>query len=116
MSASNITTSNLWHAAVAMLDPNQRAKLAQAKGSTFNLLASVREEAERKKNLCLRKRWKVQLGGKQIVLRDLFDKIISWVDEFTAIGDVVASFDPVHAALPWAGVRFLLKVVQYMFQ
>lgn len=32
------------------------------------------------------------------------------VNKFKDVGDVAASYDPVHAALPWAAVRFLLEV------
>lgn len=28
------------------------------------------------------------------------------------VGDVAVSYDPGHAALPWALVRFLLKVLE----
>ncbi|RKL38038.1 hypothetical protein BFJ72_g7500 [Fusarium proliferatum] len=39
------------------------------------------------------------------------DKIIHWLDKFKGIGDVVSSFDPVHAALPWAAFRFALQAI-----
>lgn len=32
------------------------------------------------------------------------------VNKFVSVGDVAVSFDPVHAALPWAAVRFILVV------
>ena len=37
-------------------------------------------------------------------------KILRWVDKFKAIADITAQYDPVHAALPWAGFRLLLQV------
>jgi Zn-dependent M32 family carboxypeptidase len=37
-------------------------------------------------------------------------KLLNCMDRFKEIGDIVVQFDPVHAALPWAGVRLLLKV------
>ena len=43
-------------------------------------------------------------------MRDIFEKIIVWVDKFKALGDVAVQYDPAHASLPWAGVRFLLQV------
>ncbi|OQE31088.1 hypothetical protein PENFLA_c002G03105 [Penicillium flavigenum] len=75
-----------------------------------DIVSAILKEAERKKKLCLQKRWKVQLRGKTIVLRDLFDKIIAWVNRFSAVVDVAVQFDPGSASLPWAGVRFLLHV------
>jgi hypothetical protein len=37
-------------------------------------------------------------------------KTVSILNKFLAIGDVAVSFDPIHAALPWAAVRFILVV------
>ena len=37
-------------------------------------------------------------------------KIVSVLKKFVAVGDVAINFDPVHAALPWAAVRFVLVV------
>jgi hypothetical protein len=36
--------------------------------------------------------------------------MLSFIDKFKEAGDVAVSFDPVHAALPWAGIRFVLQV------
>jgi hypothetical protein len=41
---------------------------------------------------------------------DRADKVIKWVDQFKSIGDGLASLDPIHAGLPWAGVKFLLSI------
>ncbi len=54
--------------------------------------------------------WVLRVGGKYIVLRDVAAKIVHWINMFKGVGDIAVSFDPVHAALPWAGVRFLLQV------
>jgi hypothetical protein len=51
-----------------------------------------------------------ELGKTNHRFRKCFDKIIQWLDKFKGIGDVVSSFDPVHAALPWAAFRFVLQV------
>ena len=65
-----------------------------------------------KKRECLERQWRVKRsGGKpSIVLRDVFAKIAIWVEKFVQVGDVAVSYDPGHAALPWAGIRLLLKV------
>jgi len=56
------------------------------------------------------KNWKIQLKGEEIVMRDVGMKILRWLDRFKQIGDIIVQYDPGHAALPWAGFRFLLKV------
>jgi hypothetical protein len=65
---------------------------------------------EQKRDDCDKRGWKFKLYGRQIILRDLAQKIIVWIDKFKEVGDVAANFDPVHVALPWAGIRFLLQV------
>lgn len=55
-------------------------------------------------------RWKFELNGRQIILWDLAEKMIRWIDKFKQIGDIAVNFDPAHASLPWAAVRFLLEV------
>lgn len=49
--------------------------------------------------------------GKTIILRDFFDKIIAWVNQFKAVVDAAVQFDPGAASIPWTGVRFLLQVL-----
>ena len=55
--------------------------------------------------------WKIKLReGEVVVLQDVGMKILRWVDKFKQIGDIIIQYDPGHAALPWAGFRFLLQV------
>lgn len=42
--------------------------------------------------------------------RTSIDKSLSVLNKFLSVGDVVVSFDPVHAALPWAAVRSVIVV------
>jgi len=62
-----------------------------------------------KRDLCQEKRWTWTLRGRTIGLRDEVAKIAQWIDKFKAVGDVAVSADPLHAGLPWAGVRFILE-------
>ena len=50
------------------------------------------------------------MNGRQILLRDVAEKIIYWIDKFKQVGDVAVNFDSVHASLSWAGIRLLLEV------
>jgi hypothetical protein len=59
---------------------------------------------------CQCKSYKFPFKGKEIIMRDVAGKIIFWLNKFKEVGDVAVNFDPVHASLPWAGVRFLLQV------
>jgi biotin-(acetyl-CoA carboxylase) ligase len=40
-------------------------------------------------------------------------RTVSILNKFVSGGDVAVSFDPVHAALPWAAIRFVLVVRRF---
>lgn len=44
-----------------------------------------------------------------LVDRDTLEKIIKWINCFKAVGDTAVQYDPAHAALSWAAVRFVLQ-------
>lgn len=66
--------------------------------------------AKEKRRDCLQKRWTFTVRGHEIILKDQADKVVYWLDRFKAVGDVAVNADPVHAGLPWAGIRLLLEV------
>ena len=72
-----------------------------------DVLAAVKDKRE----ICMQRRWRYKRSnGEVIILRDLFEKMMVWVNKFKEIGDVAVQYDPGHASLPWAGVRFFLQV------
>lgn len=66
--------------------------------------------ANDKRQACLDNRWSFTLNGKNFILREKAEKVAHWLDRFKSIGDVAVNADPVHAGLPWAGIRLLLEV------
>jgi hypothetical protein len=48
--------------------------------------------------------------GDDVVLHDVFAKVITWANKFIQIGDTIMQYDPGHAALPWAGIRLMLQI------
>lgn len=48
--------------------------------------------------------------GETFLVRDVLENIARWVKKFVEVGDVAAQYDPGHAALPWAALRFILQV------
>jgi len=101
---------NPWQAALDGLEPDLKSSLVSVQGDELDVLTAVLDEAVRRRKLCLEKRWRINFHGKVIIFRDVFDKIIAWVQQFAAVADVAVQFDPTAASLPWAGVRFLLQV------
>lgn len=48
-------------------------------------------------------------GGENLFVQDVLQNVFRWVKKFVEVGDVAVSFDPGHAALPWAMLRFVLQ-------
>jgi hypothetical protein len=69
--------------------------------------------AKRKQTEFDAKRWCFELHGRKYIMRDVVHRVIVWLNLFKQVGDVAVQYDPGHAALPWAGVRFLLKVSKH---
>ena len=80
--------------------------------SKLELLENMLDAAVDKQQECDRWKWKFTLNGLDVVLADHAANVIHWLKKFKEVGDVAVNYDPVHAALPWAGVRFLLHVRQ----
>ena len=94
---------NLWDAAVTRLSDKEKARLDLSSTAKLDeLLSAVKSRMQE----CEQRQWTV----KRIVLRDVLKKIAKWIEKFIEVGDVAVQYDPGHAALPWAALRFLLTV------
>ena len=106
-----IYSENLWALALNKLGQDEQQAVStflNGRSETIASLLAVVQESER---VCISRQWRYKRkSGEIVVLRDLFGKVVKWLQRFKEIGDIVVQYDPVHAALPWAGVRFLLEV------
>ena len=106
--------NNLWASALETLAHSDRQQLTLYDGQDrLAILSDLQVLTESAKEQCIKKRWRFKRPGRNgetIVLRDIFQKMVVWVDIFKQIGDTVVQYDPGHAALPWAGLRFILQV------
>ncbi|KAL9581026.1 MAG: hypothetical protein Q9212_004143 [Teloschistes hypoglaucus] len=103
--------SSLWDRAVASLSSEDQQAIDFSRADKPAILSDVLEAAEEKKQLCMQKRWKYKKNnGEVVIVRDLCEKLIKWINKFKEIGDVAIQYDPAHAALPWAAVRFFLQL------
>lgn len=106
-----VLSRDLWAIALQSLPKEESENLVLAEsGSKLAVLDSLLKDVVQQRDECEKKKLKFEIKGRQVILRDLADKAITWIDKFKEIGDVAVNFDPVHAALPWAGIRFLLQV------
>lgn len=77
----------------------------------LDILSDLLQLTEESRQECIKKRWRyTRKNGETVIFVDLFRKIFKWIDLFKQVGDMAVQYDPVHAALPWAGVRFILQV------
>lgn len=107
----NRTVEKLWDKAFGNLSDEDKGTIDPQHTDKLVILKDVLEAVEKKKLLCLKKRWKYQKSnGEVIILRDLLEKVAVWVNKFKDVVDVAVQYDPLHAALPWAAVRLLLQV------
>lgn len=96
-------TRNLWDIAALRLSEKEKTHLdLNASAKLDGLLSAVKSRMQE----CEQRQWTI----KEVVLRDVFAKIAKWIEKFIEIGDVAVQYDPGHAALPWAALRFLLKI------
>ncbi|KAF8537917.1 hypothetical protein BDD12DRAFT_911128 [Trichophaea hybrida] len=107
---SNIGVKHLWAQALAYLSEQDKDTLKIDKTITKSYIGDLLKAAQEKRDVCIENRWEFELGGREINLRKKADKIITWLDKFKEVGDIIVQYDPSHAALPWAGVRFLLQM------
>jgi hypothetical protein len=108
------TADSLWEKAAESLSAEDKQNINFEPLDNLTIVNAVLKVVEDKKKLRMRGRWTFTKGGKQIIIRDLLEKIVVWVNKFKEIGDLAVQYDPAHAALPWAGVRFLLQVFSFL--
>jgi ankyrin repeat protein len=112
MAALNAQAHDLWKKAVDSLDPRVISGLDPAKTGMRDIVTAVFRVAQAKRDESAKKRWRISRRGKQdIIVRDVMEKIIFWIDRFKDVGDNAVQCDPGHAALPWAAVRFILQAL-----
>ena len=109
-----MSSKDLWASALKDLTKSDREQLTFYDGQNrLDILSDLQVLTESAKEQCIKKRWRFTRPGRNgetIVMRDIFNKMVVWINVFKQIGDTAVQYDPGHAALPWAGVRFILQV------
>ncbi|OQU96055.1 Ankyrin repeat-containing protein [Cladophialophora immunda] len=109
----------MWQKLFAELDQEERELLKKYKvaesGEIKATLAEIKNAAEIQEKKCTEKK-PYEFFGKQVNLRDAAEKVVRWVKKFEAVGDIASTADPIHAGLPWAGIKFILRVTTSSFE
>ena len=106
-----LTIMNLWDKAVDALKDKHKHNVDFQRADKNAILADILEEVQKKKQACIEGRLKYKRkNGEFLVLYDVYEKMVKWVTKFKEVGDIAVQYDPGHAALPWAAIRFFLQV------
>ena len=104
---------DLWIQARRFLKDEEISLLDSAGGGAdvSTGLNGLLQLAAEKRRLSEEKAWKLHFGGRRIVIKDVANKIVSWLDSFKEVGDIVAQADPIHIGVPWSIISIVLSVV-----
>ena len=101
-------TNDLWSKAYQQLPEEYKEGLGNSdKLDILQKLLAIAKQAEEQNTA---KQLQLKWGDKIIDVRKKVQGFVGWLNEFKEIGDIAVQYDLVHAALPWAGVRFILIV------
>ena len=106
----------MWKEAFDRLSGDDKECLLVTDDGKGDYLERVLKTTVESRDVCHEKGLKFKFGEKTYVVRDLADKILSWVEKFKQIGDVAVQCDPAHAALPWTGIQLLLQACQPLIE
>ena len=116
-SAASVATS-LWGEALTQLNTEKQALIrkcheAQTAPERYStksgLIDSVHDAAVEQRDQYKASGAKFTFHGKEIILSDVAEKVIGWVNTFKNIGDIASSFNP-HASLAWSVVKLFIEV------
>src|SRR5690242_2381482 len=102
----------LWDQAFDKLSEDDKKILGSKPDQLRPIDTDIIKTVEEKKSYCESKKWSFYTNdvGEKVYVRDTLSSVVTWVEKFMQVGDTVVSYDPGHAALPWAAVRALLQV------
>ena len=93
-----------------MLSDEDKQNINSDSKDKLAILRDLLTAVDKKKRVCMEKRWKYKKGNQKIIIRDQLEKVVVWVDKFKAVGDAAVQYNTGHASVPWAAVRFILQV------
>ncbi|KAB8295087.1 hypothetical protein EYC80_007025 [Monilinia laxa] len=103
-------SNDLWNEALKNVHFTDTSAFITTGLEKRQILEEILDLVQKQELKAQERKWKLRKkNGQVIILRDVFAKLVIWIDKFKAVGDILIQYDPVHASLPWAFVRFLLQ-------
>ena len=100
----------LWTKAVDQLSEEDKQQIDVLNPDRRGLIQDVIKVVEGKHQSCIEKQWKFRTGSEIVPTRDPLGRIVAWINKFRDVGTIMMQYDPAHAAIPWAAIRFVLEV------
>lgn len=114
-SCSQQMNDKLWAEAYSRLSNKEQEVIARSltadRGDIVLIPEILLRDVRVKREICDKKSWTFRCGDRTVQLRDTAGKVLDWLDKFKAAGDIASNVDPLHAGVPWAGIRFLIQVL-----
>jgi hypothetical protein len=105
---------NLWASARSRLPDKDKKTISKFvpinEIGTTSMPSALLQAVHAKREICEKNHWSFQYKGRTIRLKDAADRVLLCMEKFKAVGDIAVNADPIHAGLPWAGIRLLLQV------
>lgn len=104
-------SQDLWGVALGNLNEDDRANLNFNCPNRLHIIVESLKLTNDAKEECRKKAWRFRRkSGEEVFASDVLAKVSRWINYFKAVGDTIVQYNPAYAALPWAGVRFVLQV------
>lgn len=100
----------MWTKAVDQLSEEDKQQINVLNSDRRGLIQDVIRVVEGKHQICVEKQWKFRTGSETVPMRDPLGRIVAWINKFRDVGTIMMQYDPTHAAIPWAAIRFVLEV------
>lgn len=97
------TQADLWQEAIAeaKLKVELPSDMVFDSSNRASTLQKILQEASKRCNDIQISRRTFRKGGKDVTYREVYGKIIRWVEKFQIIGDIAVQADAGYASLPW---------------
>ncbi|MCJ1352386.1 MAG: hypothetical protein MMC33_002370, partial [Icmadophila ericetorum] len=105
-----LSTQDLWGKAMVMLSDEDKQNINFNREDKLAILRDLLTVVNKKKQVCMEKRWKYKKGNQEVIIRDQLEKVVVWVHKFKEVGDAAVQYDTGYASVPWAAVRFILQL------
>ncbi|KAL8640076.1 MAG: hypothetical protein Q9226_008785, partial [Calogaya cf. arnoldii] len=97
-----------WKALRKEVDWELPASLQHAEDlSTKDEVEALQKEAKDRRHLS--ENDQRHIWGSKYTYREVCDKVSSYAQQFSFVGDMVTQAEPVYAALPWTAIRFIIN-------